>query len=63
MLSQVIIIFCVALVLSISLITCLGVVLTSIFSIHLNFKSRTINVYWMFSLLGAFIILLTIPLL
>ncbi len=47
------------LVLIISVLTCLGVILTSIFNIHFPFKHKDIHVYWMFAFLGAVLILTT----
>lgn len=43
----------------VSLITCLGVILTSIFNVHFTVKGKTIHVYWMVALLGALLVLLT----
>ena len=43
----------------VSSITCLGVILTSIFNIHFEIKGRSIHVYWMVALLGALIVLFT----
>ena len=43
----------------VSSITCLGVILTSIFNVHFEIKGRSIHVYWMVALLGAIIILFT----
>ena len=43
----------------VSSITCLGVILTSIFNVHFEIKGRSIHVYWMVALLGALIVLFT----
>ena len=41
----------------VSSITCLGVILTSIFNIHFEIKGKAIHIYWMVALLGALIVL------
>lgn len=43
----------------ISSLTCLGVILTSIFNVHITIKNKTIHVYWVVALLGALLVLLT----
>lgn len=43
----------------VSLLTCLGVILTSIFNVHFSIKDKTIHVYWMVALVGALLVLLT----
>ena len=43
----------------VSSITCLGVILTSIFNIHFQIKGKVIHVYWMVALIGAIIVLFT----
>ena len=43
----------------ISSITCLGVIVTSIFNAHSEIKGKTIHLYWMVALVGALIVLLT----
>ena len=43
----------------ISSLTCLGVILTSIFNVHITIKNKTIHVYWMVAMLGAVLVLLT----
>lgn len=41
----------------VSSITCLGVILTSIFNVHFDIKGKTIHVYWLVALAGALIVL------
>lgn len=43
----------------VSSITCLGVILTSIFNIHFEIKGKALHVYWMVALIGAIIVLFT----
>ena len=43
----------------VSSITCLGVILTSIFNVQFKIKDKSIHVYWMVALLGALIVLFT----
>lgn len=56
---KLIIITAVLVALIISLVTCLGVILTSIFNVHISIKNKTIHVYWLVALVGALIVLLT----
>ena len=41
----------------VSSVTCLGVILTSIFNVRFEIKGKTFHVYWMVALLGALIVL------
>ena len=43
----------------VSSVTCLGVILTSIFNVHFEVKGKTFHVYWMVALLGALVIILS----
>ena len=49
----------VIIVVILSLLTCLGVILTSIFNVHFEIKGKTIHVYWMVALIGAVLVILT----
>ena len=43
----------------VSSLTCLGVIMTSIFNVQFKIKNKSIHVYWMVALLGALIVLFT----
>ena len=43
----------------ISIVTCFGVILSSVFNVHFEIKHKTIHVYWIITLVGALLVLLT----
>ena len=43
----------------ISIVTCLGVILTASFNIHFEIKGRSIHLYWIITLIGALLVLIT----